>query len=214
MAAILLCTLSIASQLTGPEASAKAVDIRAVLRDFWPRRLGKGRHAVIIDAKMCRHFSLLLRFGRRISCVFLTMNALAIAIVIGFAVPGDAASAPLNPSLASYVSVRVSEFDRISEACKQELAVIAEHARRQLAAGGTVQLVFICTHNSRRSQLAQIWAKTAADYYGLKGVETYSGGTETTAFNPRAVAALRRAGFRISTIDSSSDANPRYLVSA
>jgi len=73
-----------------------------------------------------------------------------------------------------------------------------------------VRLVFICTHNSRRSHLSQIWAQTAAGRYGVAGVETFSGGTEATAFNPRAVTALRRAGFTIP--EPEAGANPRYQV--
>jgi len=68
------------------------------------------------------------------------------------------------------------------------------------------QLIFICTHNSRRSQFAQVWAKTAAQYYNLN-VDCFSGGTETTAFNERAVAALERAGFLIT---SKGKGNPVY----
>ena len=45
--------------------------------------------------------------------------------------------------------------------------------------------------------MAAIWARVAAYRAGFTEVETYSGGTEITAFNPRAVAALRRAGFRV-----------------
>ena len=72
-----------------------------------------------------------------------------------------------------------------------------------------VKLVFICTHNSRRSQLAQVWAKTAAQYYNVN-VECFSGGTEATAFNKRAIAALERAGFHIT---SKGESNPVYQVS-
>src|SRR5690606_12318202 len=59
--------------------------------------------------------------------------------------------------------------------------------------------------------LSQLWASVAAAHYGLTGVESYSGGTEATAFNPRAVAALERAGFEIDPRDESD--NPRYAVS-
>jgi hypothetical protein len=52
--------------------------------------------------------------------------------------------------------------------------------------------------------------KTAALYYGVGPVETFSGGTEATAFNPRAVAALQRAGFEIAR--TSAGSNPRYQV--
>ena len=77
-------------------------------------------------------------------------------------------------------------------------------------AGGKVLLNFICTHNSRRSHISQVWAQAAAHYYGIKNVETFSGGTEATAFNPRAVTAMKQAGFDISTIKEGS--NPVYKV--
>jgi arsenate reductase len=80
-----------------------------------------------------------------------------------------------------------------------------------LADSQPAKLTFICTHNSRRSHLAQIWAHVAADFYGLISVETFSGGTEATALNPRAVAAMRRAGLRI-TADDVEAANPRYSI--
>lgn len=75
---------------------------------------------------------------------------------------------------------------------------------------GDIDLTFICTHNSRRSHLAQIWAQTAAAHYGIACVRTHSGGTEATACNPRTVRALRRAGFSI--VDTTGGENPRYLV--
>ncbi|SFW81744.1 low molecular weight phosphatase family protein [Chitinophaga sancti] len=76
--------------------------------------------------------------------------------------------------------------------------------------GKQSHLVFICTHNSRRSHLAQLWAAASAAYYGIEDVYTYSGGTEVTAFNPSAVKALQDAGFQI-TIAQTGD-NPLYEV--
>jgi arsenate reductase len=75
--------------------------------------------------------------------------------------------------------------------------------------GEEVNLNFICTHNSRRSQLCQIWAKTIAAYYGIPA-NCYSGGVEVTAFNSRAVDSLRRSGFEISSSDDRD--NPHYYV--
>ncbi len=71
------------------------------------------------------------------------------------------------------------------------------------------KLNFICTHNSRRSQLSQIWAQTLAKHNGVE-IETFSGGTEATAFHPNAVAALIRAGFEIR---KEGEDNPHYQVS-
>ena len=58
--------------------------------------------------------------------------------------------------------------------------------------------------------MAQIWAHTAAHNLGKPRVETFSGGTEATAFDSRAVAALARAGFRVDT--SGTGDNPVYRV--
>lgn len=69
-----------------------------------------------------------------------------------------------------------------------------------------VHLNFICTHNSRRSQFSQIWAYTAAYFYGIPAY-CYSGGVEVTAFNERAVDSVRRSGFGIR---SSGTSNPVY----
>ena len=73
------------------------------------------------------------------------------------------------------------------------------------------RLNFICTHNSRRSHFGQVWAQVGAHHFGIDSlVQTYSGGTEATAFNERAVGALRRAGLDIHPAAISD--NPRYAV--
>lgn len=78
----------------------------------------------------------------------------------------------------------------------------------KIKSGEEVRLNFICTHNSRRSQFSQIWAQTAADYFGIEA-SCYSGGVEVTAFNERAVAAIRRDGFKI---DAQGEGNPVYSI--
>jgi hypothetical protein len=87
---------------------------------------------------------------------------------------------------------------------------IAATIAARLEAGADANLTFICTHNSRRSHMSQIWAQTAALYYGLDGVHAYSGGTEATACNCRTITAMRRAGFAIE--DATTGDNPVYLV--
>jgi arsenate reductase len=116
----------------------------------------------------------------------------------------------MYPALSAYIRGVLQEDDLIPEERKELLARLANYIRTRRANGRPVALNFICTHNSRRSHLSQIWAATAAHYYGLNHVATYSGGTEATAFNPRAVAAMERAGFQIA--DPGGD-NPHYRVS-
>jgi arsenate reductase len=73
-----------------------------------------------------------------------------------------------------------------------------------------VNLNFICTHNSRRSHLAQIWAQTAASFFTIPEVHCYSGGTETTALFPKIAEVLVEQGFSIFSIADTT--NPVYAV--
>ena len=111
-----------------------------------------------------------------------------------------------NADLHTYLTARSSEFEQIDAARRTTLGALA----LQIERGVDADLVFICTHNSRRSHFGQIWAQAAAVWFGRSNVRTYSGGTEATAFEPRAIAALQRAGMQVER--SEDGANPRYLV--
>ncbi len=117
----------------------------------------------------------------------------------------------LHPGLQRYVEERVlPAVANIPDDRKESLDLIAAFIKERKAAGASADLTFICTHNSRRSHLSQLWAATAAWHFGHDNVRTYSGGTEATAFNPRAVAAVERAGFQIMKPEGK---NPVYEVS-
>lgn len=116
----------------------------------------------------------------------------------------------LFPSLETYVNQRSREFDSIPAERKAQLEKVAQYVTKRVKAGQTARLTFICTHNSRRSHMSQIWAEVAASKFEIPGVETFSGGTEATAFNPRAIAAMERAGMKVETTDNNK--NPRYEV--
>jgi arsenate reductase len=103
-----------------------------------------------------------------------------------------------------------AEFSQIPESRRSVLRSLAEFITTKVDSGDEANLLFICTHNSRRSHIAQIWAQTAAAHYHLKKVRCYSGGTEATAFNSRAVSALNAAGFKIKQLSDSL--NPLYEV--
>jgi arsenate reductase len=104
----------------------------------------------------------------------------------------------------------VIEFDLIPQQRKSIISQLTEFVTKKRKEADKVLLNFICTHNSRRSHISQIWAQTAAHYYGIQHVETYSGGTEATAFNPRAVTAMKQAGFDITVFKDGQ--NPIYKV--
>lgn len=116
----------------------------------------------------------------------------------------------LYPTIINYIQHAEKKLAAIPEERKEILNRIAAFVKDRVHTHRPSHLVFICTHNSRRSHIAQLWAAAAAAYYGIQGVHTYSGGTEITAFNPSAVKALQDAGFQI-TIANNGD-NPLYEV--
>lgn len=78
---------------------------------------------------------------------------------------------------------------------RAKLETLKGALQAQLQERGRLDVLFVCTHNSRRSHMAQLIALASAQRRGLSNVRTFSGGTEVTAFDPRASAALERAGF-------------------
>ena len=116
----------------------------------------------------------------------------------------------MNSKIKSLCEQLSQQFDSISLERKLLLDKISTFIQGKKDANLPIQLVYVCTHNSRRSHFGQIWAAVAADYYEVKNVTTFSGGTEATAFNPNAIHALVGLGFDINTSDISS--NPMYNV--
>lgn len=119
-------------------------------------------------------------------------------------------NATLYAPVKSYITQVTQEFDQIPKERKKALKKLALFVESKVKAGETAQLIFICTHNSRRSHISQIWAQTAAAYYNIPRVASFSGGTEATAFNHRAVKAMREAGFQIR--EAKAGDNPVYEV--
>ncbi|MDB5348709.1 MAG: arsC [Schlesneria sp.] len=117
---------------------------------------------------------------------------------------------PRFPAVQKYLEERAGEFDQISDERKVALQKLADYVSSRAQAGKPARFTFICTHNSRRSHLSQIWAAAAADFYNVPGVESFSGGTEATAFNPRAIAAVERAGMKVEKTEEGK--NPQYAV--
>ena len=110
----------------------------------------------------------------------------------------------------SHCKQLVSKFDTIAAEKKAVLSKISNYIQSKIAQNEPINLVYVCTHNSRRSHFGQVWAAVAASYYNIPNVMTFSGGTEATAFNPNAINALKTTGFEISA--DSTDANPIYIV--
>ena len=114
-----------------------------------------------------------------------------------------------NPLLPAIETLRKSlTVDSISTERKAILQELVTYIQMKRDNQQEINLNFICTHNSRRSQLSQVWAQVAAWYYDIP-IKSMSGGVEVTAFNERAVQSLERAGFQI---HNPGGANPQYQV--
>ena len=98
----------------------------------------------------------------------------------------------------------------VSEERKVVLKPLADYIQNKVNANEEIRLNFICTHNSRRSHLSQIWAQTMAFQFGIKNVFCYSGGTEATAMFPKVAETLTNQGFEIQKI--SQEQNSVYAV--
>ena len=98
----------------------------------------------------------------------------------------------------------------VSEERKEVLQPLADYIQNKVNANEEIRLNFICTHNSRRSHLSQIWAQTIAFQFGIKNIFCYSGGTEATAMFPKVGETLVNQGFQIQKL--SEEQNPVYAV--
>ena len=98
----------------------------------------------------------------------------------------------------------------VSEERKVVLKPLADYIQNKVDANEEIRLNFICTHNSRRSHLSQIWAQTMAFHFGIKNVFCYSGGTEATALFPKVAETLVNQGFQIEKV--SQEHNPVYAI--
>lgn len=102
------------------------------------------------------------------------------------------------------------DFHAISAERKTLLQSLIDYIQDKVTHNKPLIINFICTHNSRRSHLSQVWAQTLAAHYGIHNVYCYSGGTEATALFPMAAKTLAAQGFQINTL--SEGKNPVYAI--
>lgn len=113
------------------------------------------------------------------------------------------------PKLKEYINQL--DINLIPEDRKKLLDQLSDYISYKRTEKLPINLNFICTHNSRRSHLGQVWAQAMAAYFEIDDVLTFSGGTETTAVFPMIVKTLQSQHFKIDMVDESE--NPLYEVS-
>ena len=104
----------------------------------------------------------------------------------------------------------VTTFQNISEERKNILRPLIDFVQQKVNNSQEISINFICTHNSRRSHLSQVWAQVAAAYYTIPNVHCYSGGTEETALFPKVAETLTHQGLSIFKIADTD--NPVYAI--
>jgi len=103
-----------------------------------------------------------------------------------------------------------SDTQSITAERKQTLSPLVDYIQEKVDDEKPIRINFICTHNSRRSHLSQIWAQTMAHHFNVKNVNCYSGGTEATALFPMVASTLANTGFEVKTL--SEGKNPAYSI--
>jgi len=136
------------------------------------------------------------------------INKLSLLFTLFIAIPMFSQSQEISRNLIPRVKELETTFNSIQKERIAELNQLALETKKLYSKNNTASLTFVCTHNSRRSQLAQVWFALAAEWYRLDSLYSYSGGTEATAFNHRMVDALKRFGFDIQ--QTTEGDNPVY----
>jgi arsenate reductase (thioredoxin) len=98
----------------------------------------------------------------------------------------------------------------VLEKRKVVLKPLVDYIQNKVNVHEEIRLNFICTHNSRRSHLTQIWAQTMAFHFGIENVFCYSGGTKSTALFSKVAETLANQGFQIEKV--SQEQNPVYAI--
>src|SRR5690606_26083435 len=102
------------------------------------------------------------------------------------------------------------DMDTISKERREILQPLAQYIQSKTDTQEPIRINFICTHNSRRSHLSQVWAQTMAHYFNVMNVLCYSGGTESTVLFPMIAETLKNTAYQIETI--SEGKNPIYSI--
>ena len=107
-----------------------------------------------------------------------------------------------QPTLFLEIENKIKRLEpaTISDERKAILKPLTDFIQSKVSSHQEIRINFICTHNSRRSHLSQVWAQTMANYFNIKNVFCYSGGTEATALFPMVAETLKNSGFEIKTL--------------
>ena len=179
--------------------NSEAKDIQALMVEY-PALLESFKDMI------SRHYSDYVFMDKVARSTFLEPDRLP----FGYVLEKSKSMSNLYPKINANCDELIKQFDQIDEDRKLLLDALAEYITEVYQSGVTPKLIVICTHNSRRSHIGQLWSSAAAAYYELPELISFSGGTEGTAFYKSAVQAMRHLGFEID--GNTDESNPRYQV--
>ncbi|NJN27464.1 MAG: hypothetical protein HC819_16570 [Cyclobacteriaceae bacterium] len=100
----------------------------------------------------------------------------------------------LYPILNEYIKDFPKEFRKIPEERRYRLNEMVYYLEEQEKNRNAWQLMFISSNQSTVGQMAQVWAKIAAYYFGLEKLQTFSGGLQAEPISVNTILALEKAG--------------------
>lgn len=124
----------------------------------------------------------------------------------------------LLPKVREHADSLTASFDMIDEPHRLAGQTLADWIARNYRPGQPLDVIVVCTGNSRRSILGATMGNVAAAYYGMPEIRFHSGGTAPTAFNARTVATLKESGVEVEPTGKEAakgepaTANPIYRV--
>lgn len=124
----------------------------------------------------------------------------------------------LLPQARAHADFLTTSFDMIDEPHRAAGQTLAEWIAKNYKSSEPLNVIVVCTGNSRRSILGATMGNLAAAYYGMPEIRFHSGGTAPTAFNSRTITALKEIGIEVEPTGKEAKrgepktANPIYRV--
>lgn len=101
----------------------------------------------------------------------------------------------LYPILNEYVRDFPKEFRKIPEDRRYRLNEIVYFLEDQEKNNEPWQVLFISTNQASVGQMAQVWSKAAAYYFGFNKFNSFSGGIKPSEISVNMITTLENAGF-------------------
>jgi hypothetical protein len=124
----------------------------------------------------------------------------------------------LLPKVREHADFLTTSSDMIDEPHRLAGGKLADWIAKNYRPGQRLEVVVVCTGNSRRSMLGATMGNIAAAYYGMPEICFHSGGTAPTAFNSRTMNTLKEIGVEVEPTGKEAargepqTANPVYRV--